>query len=51
MLSEKKTEVVSELVDVMIYLLKLSYQIGFDLEDEYIKKISINKGGFIKYEK
>lgn len=50
-LSEKKTEVVSELADVMIYLLKLSYQLGFDLEEECIKKIDINKGRFAKYEK
>ncbi len=35
--------VAEELADVMIFLLGISHNLGFDLEKELIKKIEINK--------
>ncbi len=50
-LGEKKPDIQEELVDVFIYLLKLSYQLDIDLENAYIEKMKKNRERFLKYEK
>jgi NTP pyrophosphatase (non-canonical NTP hydrolase) len=35
-----------EIVDVLVYTLKLAYQIGIDLEEEYHKKRKVNEERF-----
>lgn len=39
-----------EIVDMFIYIIKLSYQLNIDLEECYIKKMAINKEKFAKFE-
>lgn len=50
-LEEKKPDIQDELVDVFIYLLKLSYQLNIDLESAYVEKMKKNRERFLKYEK
>ncbi len=45
---KKKPELGSELADVAIYLLGISEILGFDLEEEIIKKMEINKNRIYK---
>ena len=40
---KKKDDLGEELADIAIYLMGLSEMLGFDLEDEIIKKVSKNK--------
>lgn len=40
---KKKDDLNEELADIAIYLLGLSEMLGFDLEDEIMKKVSKNK--------
>lgn len=40
---KKKDDLNEELADIAIYLLGLSEMLGFDLEDEILKKVSKNK--------
>lgn len=39
-----------EISDVFIYLIKLVYQLDFDLESEYFKKMKKNEERFKNYE-
>ena len=39
-----------ELIDVLIYLLRMFQVTGADIETEYIRKLDINKTRFRKYE-
>jgi NTP pyrophosphatase (non-canonical NTP hydrolase) len=41
-----KPELASELADIFIYLLKLSDQLGIDLESEFLQKIRLNETRF-----
>lgn len=50
-LEEKKTDLQEEIVDIFIYLLKMSYQLDIDLEAVYIDKMKKNQERFHKYEK
>lgn len=50
LLSQKYGDLKEEITDVFIYVLKLSNQLGFDLEEEYLKKMKINQERFINYE-
>ena len=50
-LSERKAEIASEIADIFAYTLKLSNQLGIDLEQEYLKKMESNKGRFRRFEK
>jgi NTP pyrophosphatase (non-canonical NTP hydrolase) len=47
-LSEVKKELDMELVDVFIYLLKISNQFDVDLEKGYLDKLELNKTRFLK---
>ena len=40
---KKKDDLNEELADIAIYLLGLSEMLGFDLEDEILKKVSKNE--------
>lgn len=40
---KKKDDLNEELADIAIYLLGLSEMLGYDLEDEIVKKVSKNK--------
>ena len=40
---KKKDDLNEELADIAIYLLGLSEMLGFDLEDEIMKKVSKNE--------
>ncbi len=49
-LSEKKAEISEEIIDMFIYIIKLSYQLDIDIEQEYLKKMESNKERFQHYE-
>lgn len=49
-LEDVKEDLSEEIVDMFIYIIKLSYQLGFNLEDQYFKKLKKNKIRFSKYE-
>lgn len=49
-LESKKDELQKEIADVFIYLLKISYQLGIDLEEAYLQKLDINRRKFKRYE-
>lgn len=51
LLSEKQADLKDEITDIFIYILKLSSQLGFDLEEEYNKKMKKNQERFLRYEK
>ena len=40
---KKKDDLNEELADIAIYLMRLSEMLGFDLEDEIMKKVSKNE--------
>lgn len=50
-LQEKKEEIAEEIIDIMIYIIKLSYQLDIDIEKEYLNKMEKNHERFKKYEK
>lgn len=50
-LCERQTELQEELADIFAYLLKLTYQLDFDLEQAYLEKIRKNYERFSKYAK
>lgn len=50
-LDNVRQELSEEVIDILIYVLKLIYQLDIDIEATYNKKMSINKERFIKYEK
>ena len=50
-LEEKKPELSDEIVDMLIYLVKLSYQLDIDLEHAYTEKMAKNRDKFKCYEK
>jgi NTP pyrophosphatase (non-canonical NTP hydrolase) len=47
---EQRDAVIGEVTDVFIYVLKLAYQMGFDLENAYISKMELNRVKFKPYE-
>lgn len=47
--SEYKQEVIEEVVDVFIYVMKLSYQMDFDLGKKYLEKLEVNRERFKQY--
>lgn len=49
-LLDKKCELDEELTDVFIYLVKISNQLGVDIEGNFLQKIEKNKMKFEKYE-
>ena len=51
LLSEKKVEISEELADMLIYLIKLSYQLDIDLEEAYKIKMEKNVERFKHYER
>lgn len=51
LLAEKKADLSEELADMLIYLIKLSYQLGIDLEAACTEKIAKNYDRFKRYEK
>lgn len=48
---DAKQDISDEVVDVFVYTIKLSYQLGIDLESEYFKKMQHNSVRFEKYER
>lgn len=50
-LDEKKADLSEEFADILIYLIKLSYQLGIDLETACTEKIAKNYDRFKHYEK
>ena len=49
-LEEKYPELSEEIIDIFIYLIKLSYQLDIDIEKEYMSKMAKNKERFKQYE-
>ncbi|MBD8894836.1 nucleotide pyrophosphohydrolase [Desulfovibrio desulfuricans] len=49
-LEDVRENISEEVVDMFIYVIKLSYQLGFDIEECYLKKMERNKIRFAKYE-
>lgn len=50
-LDEKRADISEEIVDMFIYLIKLSYQLDIDLEATYLDKMEKNRERFKKYER
>ena len=50
-LAEKREEISEEIVDIFIYLIKISYQFKIDIEDLYLKKMRKNTERFSRYER
>ncbi|TYQ18422.1 UNVERIFIED_CONTAM: MazG-like nucleotide pyrophosphohydrolase family protein [Acetivibrio alkalicellulosi] len=50
-LADKISEISEELADMLIYILKISYQLDIDIEKAYINKMSKNVGRFKHYER
>lgn len=50
-LCEKQVELQEEIADIFAYLLKLTYQLDFDLEQTYLEKNKKNYERFAKYER
>lgn len=50
-LDEKCAELQDEIADIFAYLLKLTYQLNFDLETAYLEKSRKNNERFAKYAK
>lgn len=49
-LESKKEDLQEEIADIFIYLLKISYQLGINLEKAYLHKLEINRSRFTNYE-
>lgn len=49
-LDDKRNDLQGEIADIFIYLLKISYQLGMNLEEAYMQKLEINRRRFKKYE-
>ena len=47
---QQREAVISEIVDVLIYVMKFAYQMGFDLETAYHQKMEYNESKFRPYE-
>ncbi|ETZ22768.1 MazG nucleotide pyrophosphohydrolase domain-containing protein [Pedobacter sp. V48] len=47
----QRPEIIAEVTDVFIYVLKLAYQMGFDLEGAYLEKMELNREKFKPYER
>jgi NTP pyrophosphatase (non-canonical NTP hydrolase) len=50
-LEEVKEHLSEEVIDILIYVIKLAYQLNIDIEQTYEKKMEKNKLRFRKYEK
>jgi NTP pyrophosphatase (non-canonical NTP hydrolase) len=48
-LNESKNALSSEMVDIFIYIIKLSYQLNIDLEKSFLEKLKENEIRFAKY--
>ncbi|KAA6322411.1 hypothetical protein EZS27_028040 [termite gut metagenome] len=46
---QQKNHISEELVDIFIYVIKLTYQMDIDLESEYFKKLEFNKIRFNEF--
>ena len=49
--TEKRQELCVEIADIFAYLLKLTYQLGFDLEETYLSKMKENEKRFGRYDR
>lgn len=47
---EQKEEIIGEVTDVLIYILKFAYQMDFDLEEAFLKKLELNRTKFKPFE-
>jgi NTP pyrophosphatase (non-canonical NTP hydrolase) len=47
---EQKDQIAAEVIDVFIYLIKFSYQMGFDLEGKFLEKLEVNKKRFSTFQ-
>jgi NTP pyrophosphatase (non-canonical NTP hydrolase) len=50
-LKDIKNSLSEEIIDILIYVIKIIYQLDINLEEEYIKKMEKNKLRFEKYKK
>ncbi|MBW9159712.1 MazG nucleotide pyrophosphohydrolase domain-containing protein [Clostridium tagluense] len=50
-LGDIKGSLSEEIIDILIYLVKIIYQLDINVEDEYTKKMEKNKLRFEKYRK
>lgn len=50
-LSEVKDQLSEEIVDILIYVIKLIYQLDINIDNIYEKKMELNKKRFAKYHK
>lgn len=48
-LEDVKSALSDEIIDVLIYVLKLIYQLDINIEEVYARKLAINKQRFAKY--
>ncbi|GAU78540.1 hypothetical protein F3D3_3174 [Fusibacter sp. 3D3] len=49
-LSEVKSQLSEEIIDIFIYVIKLAYQLNIDIENEFLAKHRKNTERFKKYE-
>ena len=49
-LASSKDRISEELTDILIYVLKLAYQMNIDLEESYLQKLETNKSRFKSFE-
>lgn len=50
-LEEAKEQLSEEVTDMLIYILKLAYQLDIDIENTFKKKLQLNYDRFSKFEK
>lgn len=50
-LAEAKAQLDEEIIDIFIYLIKVTNQFDVDLEEGFLKKLSKNKQRFLRYKK
>lgn len=50
-LEDIKDHLSEEIIDILIYVIKLAYQLDIDIEETYNKKMDKNKLRFKKYER
>lgn len=48
-LEDIKDKLSDEIVDMFIYIIKLSYQLNINLEECYLKKLEFNKSRFARF--
>jgi NTP pyrophosphatase (non-canonical NTP hydrolase) len=50
LLEELKENLSEELIDSLIYIMRIASHLGVDIESEYLKKLNFNKSKYKEYE-